>query len=140
MAWTYSGDPSSGSRDQVRFLIHDTDTSDQLLQDEEIDWVLTERPNVYLAGETCCIQIATGFSRFADQSTQDLSDSYSQRAKMYSERAMELRELAWKSTPVIPYAGGTSVSDKELQRDNDNIVQPRFRRDQFDLDRDVEYS
>ena len=42
MTWTYSGNPSSTERDAVRFLVGDTDTNDQLLSNEEIDYLVTQ--------------------------------------------------------------------------------------------------
>ena len=38
MTWTYSGDPATNARDAIRFLTGDTDTNDQLINDEEIAW------------------------------------------------------------------------------------------------------
>lgn len=48
MATSYSGDPADSALDQVRFLIRDT-ADPFTFQDEEIAWVLEERPNPYLA-------------------------------------------------------------------------------------------
>lgn len=41
MAFTYSGNPGSSTRDLVRFLISDTDSSDPMFQDAEIDYLIT---------------------------------------------------------------------------------------------------
>lgn len=50
MAATYEPNPAAATdRDRVRFLIGDTDTSDAQIEDEEIEWLLTEEENVYLA-------------------------------------------------------------------------------------------
>ena len=40
MTFTYSGDPGASALDEVRFLIQDTDTNDQLLSNEEIEYLL----------------------------------------------------------------------------------------------------
>ena len=42
MTWTYSGDPSTTSRDAVRYRSGLTDKDDQLVSDEEIAYVLAE--------------------------------------------------------------------------------------------------
>jgi hypothetical protein len=42
MTFTYSGDPSTSTRNYVRFLIHDTDSTDALFSDEELNYVITE--------------------------------------------------------------------------------------------------
>ena len=41
MAFTYSGNPGSSTRDLVRFLISDTNSSDPMFQDAEIDYLIT---------------------------------------------------------------------------------------------------
>jgi hypothetical protein len=41
MAFTYSGNPGNSTRDLVRFLITDTDSTDALFQDSEIDYLVT---------------------------------------------------------------------------------------------------
>lgn len=38
MSWSYSGDPTASSLDAVRFLVRDTDTTNQLISDEEINY------------------------------------------------------------------------------------------------------
>lgn len=38
MTWSYSGDPTTSPTDEIRFLLQDTNTSDQLLQNEEIQF------------------------------------------------------------------------------------------------------
>ena len=38
MVWSYSGNPADSAVDAVRFLTGDTDTNDQLLDNEEIAW------------------------------------------------------------------------------------------------------
>lgn len=40
MAWTYSGDPSSGVLDEVRFWCQDTDEDRPLLSDEEVQYLV----------------------------------------------------------------------------------------------------
>ena len=40
MTFTYSGNPGASALDEVRFLIQDTDTNDQLLSNEEIEYLL----------------------------------------------------------------------------------------------------
>lgn len=47
MTWSYSGDPASSPRDEVRFLTQDVDNGLQLLSDEEIDFLLGRWLNKY---------------------------------------------------------------------------------------------
>lgn len=139
MTWTYSGDPDSSVRDAVRFLVGDTDSTEQLLQDAEIDWVVTQSgPSpatgdvVYEAAHRCCHAIAGKFSREADKQIGDLRVSLSQRAKAYQSLAGDMKALALRlgNTPV-PYAGGISISDKDIDRENTDLDLTWFREGQF---------
>lgn len=40
MSWSYSGDPSTSDLDQCRFWLQDVDETFQLMQDEELDWLI----------------------------------------------------------------------------------------------------
>ena len=130
MTWTYSGDPATNARDSIRFLIGDTDTTDQLLNDEEIAWINnqvtgsdTATSGVYTVAVRACLTIASKFSRMADKSVGDLSVSMAQKAHAYRDQANVLKSLAMAEGGVpTPYAGGISLSDKEIDQDDSDIV------------------
>ena len=44
MSYTFSGDPAASDVDAVRVLLSDTDSTDVLLTDETINWLLAEWP------------------------------------------------------------------------------------------------
>lgn len=131
MAWTYSGDPSTNDKDAVRFLIGDTDTTDQQLQDEEITYLLNiNGGDVYDAAIAAARSLASKYSRQADTRIGDYSVSASQRAAAYLALAKELQQqqvanLVHTSTP---YAGGISVADKQQDETNTDRVRPAFTR------------
>ena len=55
MTFTYSGDPTTSTRNKVRFLINDTDSTDVLFTDEELDYLITEwGTNVYEICRAAC--------------------------------------------------------------------------------------
>lgn len=127
MAWTYSGDPSASLRDEVRFLIGDTDTSDQQLSDAEVDYTLTSASDdASLAAVKCAQALAAHYARRADKTVGDLSLSYSQLSKHYLDLVAQLQATAAVAL-AAPYAGGISVSDKETDEDDSDRVQPAFR-------------
>ena len=144
MTWTYGGDPAANARDAIRFLIGDTDTTDQLLTDEEIAWVNTESSGtstgttaLYDAAYRCCLTIASKLAREADKQIGDLSVSMSQRAKAYREQAASLKELSGREGGVpIPYAGGITISDKEIDEENSDLFRSWFSSGQFENVRD----
>lgn len=139
MAWSYSGDPSSSTRDSIRFLCGDTDTNDQLLSDEEVDYLADQvsasgsTAATYRAAHRCLLAIASKFSRLADQSTGDLRVAMSQKASNAREQAALLLKIADDDNLTVPtpYAGGISWADKQIDRDNPDRVDPYFESGQF---------
>ena len=139
MTWTYGGDPSASALAAIRFLTGDTDTNDQLINDEEIAWTNnqvtgsdTATTALYEVSYRVMVAIASKFSRLADQSVGDLKGDMFQKATNAREQAALLKQQALRegNTPT-PYAGGISVSDKEIDEENSDIVQPYFSRGQF---------
>ena len=139
MTWTYGGDPSASALAAIRFLTADTDTNDQLINDEEIAWTNnqvtgsdTATTALYEVSYRVMVAIASKFSRLADQSVGDLKVDMFQKATNAREQAALLKQQALRegNTPT-PYAGGISVSDKEIDEDNSDIVQPYFSRGQW---------
>ncbi len=139
MTWTYSGDPATNARDSIRFLTGDTDTNDQLVNDEEIAWVNNQVTGsdtaitaLYEVSYRVMLAIASKFSRLADQSVGELSVSMSQKAEAAREQAAELKALALREGSVpVPYLGGMSISDKDIDDQDSDMVRPSFRRGQF---------
>ncbi len=131
MSWSYSGNPGDSDKDQVRFLIGDTDTTDQQLSDEEILWAISEEGNVYFAAARCALALASKFARLVDKEVGDLSLDYSQRQKAYQDLADELSESATLRS-ATPYQGGQTHSDKRIDQDDPDNVQPAFQKGQFD--------
>jgi hypothetical protein len=123
MTYSYSGDPSDSEVDAVRFLIGDTDASDWLLTDEEIQWTVTVRGNAYIAAPYAAESIGAKLSRESDSSKSvgdlSLSKSLSSRAKHFFDLADRL------------YAMSGSL-DPPVVRFNDNAIGPEFYVGQMD--------
>jgi len=107
MAWTYGGDPSANSRDQIRFLIGDTDTNNQLLQDAEITFLNSQwNSNAYVAAAHACDALAAKFAAKSDysRSVGDLSIStqFGQQADRYRTLGAQLMAQASQATPPSP--------------------------------------
>lgn len=130
MTWTYSGDPSGSDKDKVRFLVSDTNSNAQLVQDEEINWALSEE-GIYGAASIVARSIAANYAKKADFTAgKDLSVSYARQSKAYSDLADKLVSKASNISP-LPFAGGISVSDKENYEADTDRVSPKFRKDKF---------
>ena len=62
MSWSYSGNPADSALDKVRFLIGDTDTTDQLLTNEEINYTIAESGgSIYQSAHDAAYAIASKF-------------------------------------------------------------------------------
>jgi hypothetical protein len=107
MAWTYSGDPANSARDKVRFLIGDTDTTNQLLNDAEIAFLLTQwNDDAYVAASHACDSLSAKFAAKSDysKSVGDLSIStqYGAQADRYKALGASLASQAAQSAPPSP--------------------------------------
>lgn len=104
---TYSGDPSASDLDAVRFLIGDTDVSNLILTDSEVNFLLTEEGNKYSAASRAALSMAATFGRKADKSVGDLSIRYSDRRQHYLELATKLADHAsMKGSALTGITGG----------------------------------
>ena len=64
MSFTYT--PSTKSnRDVLRLMISDTDQDDHIFEDEELDIILTQEPDLNMAASFCCRSIAINQARQA---------------------------------------------------------------------------
>lgn len=123
MTWSYSGDPSSSDLDALRFLIGDTDTSDQQFSDEELNYLLDQTDdNVVAAALLAIDRLLIKYSRTPDQKTGDIDIKYSQRV----EQLTKARASITAGLAPVPYAGGISVSDMESVRDDTDRAGPIF--------------
>lgn len=132
MAWTYSGNPNDNPRDQVRFLIGDTDEKDQLLRDEEIQYLLQQYNNgIFQTAIRCCETISAKFSRRVSEAVGQVRIEFQQAAKAYRDMVNDLRRrmAIEESTPT---AGGIFVADKIANATNPAIVQPDFSKQMMD--------
>lgn len=133
MAWTYSGDPANSDRDAVRFLVQDTDTNDQLVTDEEIDWLLSQTSGVYSAATEAAKAIAASFARLADTDIESVSVKYSQKQKQYLQLSARLEIKATSGAGLAaPDVNGVSISDMVAVQQDQDRPKDRFYRGQFD--------
>ena len=144
MTWTYSGNPADSALDAIRFLIGDTDTTDQLVTNEEIAWMnldvtgsASSTDALYQVSARLCRAIASRFARDADKSIGDLKVSLSQRADGYRQQARTMDEIASRESDVpVPYAGGITISDKDIDEENSDLARGWFAAGQFGNYRD----
>lgn len=130
MTWTY--DTSLGTtRDEVRLLIGDTDTTAQLFSDEEIAAVLASAGGVRAAGAELALNLSAKYARKADVGSGPLSVSWSQVSKQYAELAARLRSTGTGASIPVIVVGGSSRAQQQRMRADTDLIQPDIRRGRF---------
>lgn len=142
MTWTYSSaslddSTSTGRRNIIRLTIGDTDTSDQQLQDEEIDYFLDSNDDaLYSTSKQCVMALIAKYSREADTWMGHTRVEKSQRVRNYT-KLLDTLESDISRILAIAQAGGLSISEKSSLLEDADLVQPSFHRDMDnDLTRD----
>ena len=107
MTWSYSGDPASSNLNAVRFLIGDTDTTNQLVSNEEITFMLVQwNQNTYIAASNAAYSLSAKYSGKSDFSRSvgdlSLSTQYGQQAERYGSLAKRLAVQASAGNPPSP--------------------------------------
>lgn len=135
LTWTYSSTSASLSlKDRVRFLVRDTDTTHQLVQDEEINWALTDvGNNYYAAAATVCRTIGASL-RSADMVTVGDVTEKGTQSKDWMDLADEYdrKAVAVGSCPS-PFLGGSSVDRRKSNATDTDRTLPRVWFGQFDF-------
>ena len=117
MSWSYSGNPDYSVKDRVRFLIGDTDDSEQLLTDQEIDYLIGENSSIYGACAEACETIVAQYSKRSDIGLGGgLDSNLSQKVEHYRELAKEFSSKATAASATLFDGSGT----------------PKFKRGMFD--------
>lgn len=141
MSWSYDASnlnttTASGRLNTVRLIVGDTETTDQLIQNEEIAFALSQsNNNVYYAASLVCRLIAAKFSRLVDTSLDNaISAKYSTRAKQYQQLALQVEAQAKKASgkSIGVFAGGILKTDMAVANQDPDRVRPAFNVHQFD--------
>lgn len=130
MAATYGGDPDDPI-DRIRLLVGDTDVTDPLLQDEEIEFLVANEGPVYHAAAAAADAIAAKLARKVDTRVGGISKSNSQATEHYLKLAKRLRgQQALQAVPF--YAGGLSEAEKQTDAQDSDLPRSEFTRDLHD--------
>lgn len=126
MAWTYlSTAPGSCTRSWVRMRVGDNTSADQLMQDEEIDAILTDMGgDQYFGAARCARQISAHFARRVDKGVGRLRIASAQASEQYEKLACSLEIEG--GMRAKPYAGGISIADKDSVLGDTDRVAPAF--------------
>lgn len=121
MSWSYNPDLTS-NLDLVRFEIQDTEATDPLFSNEEINAVLTQQGN--LVSPTVLIfvnKLVMKFARLVDTTVGRVSEANNQRYQAYKE----LRDRLSAEVLCLPSFGGTEVAKNEALDADTSLEQPQ---------------
>ncbi|MNH29943.1 hypothetical protein D3C79_902020 [compost metagenome] len=93
MAWSYSGDPKSSELDKYRFLISDTIELEPILQDGEIEFMLSEYDDHNYRLYKLFSKAADVFSRDIKKSLGPQSQDPTARLNYFVGRAKHYKSL-----------------------------------------------
>jgi hypothetical protein len=133
--WSYDGFPGDNLKDEVRFILGDTDSTDQLFSDEEIYYLLQYFPNPIASAAFAAEKLATQFARDAStKAVGDLKITLTEKGRSFGVQAARLWILSkqYRGRPQC-YAGGISKADRQNQINNTDRVPPDFYRHMNDL-------
>jgi hypothetical protein len=125
MTFTYSGDPSTSTRNYVRFLLNDVTSTDALFSDEEIAYVITEwSGDAYEAARELAEILIARFARLADSTSKSVGDisvseSYSSKISHYKELANSLAQRKMRKSPPRPWAKTDALKSTDDRTTND---------------------
>jgi len=130
MSYTYTGDPTTSPKDEVRFLSGDVDMQNPELTDAEVIYCICQvygsmanAPAMgnYLPAAYAADNIASKYARMSDKSVGDLHISYSNRFQQFQQMAQRLRARATNAI-IPPWAGGELYSQKAVNTHDKNVV------------------
>lgn len=130
MSFSYSGNPANSTLDAVRFLVEDTNSQDPQLQNEEINWLIAQYTNVWKSAAYAAGNIAAKYARQVSKAVGDLRLEYQQRQQAYKDLRADLLRQAANRT-ALPWLGGISRSERQASRQDTDLIQPKFTKDQF---------
>lgn len=141
--WTYSGDPASSTKDEVRFLLGDTVQSDPQVSDEEIAYLLSRWADPYTAAAQGAAALSATYTRLIDRTVGTLSISYSQKAAQFATLAKDLRAQSRSpegAAGAAPLTFGIAWEEKDNKDADLDLVPDVFDyglHDNPDLEADV---
>lgn len=113
MAWTYSGNPGSSDLDHIRFLIQDTDTTDQLFSNEELTYLFNSYGDAYSAAIAAVTTLIAKGSRVQEESKTvgDLSLSVKSGALVTQWETLlkYLKAERFRLSPAAPVINANAI-------------------------------
>lgn len=124
MTWSYSGDPSDSDLDAVRFYVQDTDANDQLITDEEIEFLIAQWSPIYNSNlwiaSMAAEAISAKFTREVTYSADGVSVGTNELQQKYDALASSLRD----QYKQFDLGDGVDYEDFMYTNVRDNQIKP----------------
>jgi hypothetical protein len=127
VSFTYGANPSTSLLDAIRLLCGDTDPTQPLLQDEELNYITRNEPNQWFAAATAAQTIAARFARSTDRTVGKLSIKGTDQIKQYQQLAYDLRRRGATEGLTIINVSQSQFEKEQAVLDTDR-TSPEFRR------------
>lgn len=129
----YGNSPGSSQADAVRLHIGDTDNDDLILSDEEVTYILSVESNTLRAAARAARIAAGKYARQVDSEIDEIRLRAQARFDHYSQLADDLAQEAKTSGGGMKltgiWFGGISQTEKDTNEEDEDLVNPAFRRD-----------
>lgn len=139
MTWSYDntalGTSTESERiNSVRFLLGDTDSTDEQVQNEEIVFALSQNNNdIYFTASWLAYSLSSKYSRYVDVELDgQLSEKYSQLSSQYNNLSKVLSSQGKTlGNNLYMYAGGIREAQVETIQEDTSRLKPEFSDGQF---------
>jgi len=130
MTFTYSGNPGASALDEVRFLIQDTDSNEQLLSNEEINYLLTAYDgDAFGAAIGAMTSLIAQAARVQEESKKvgdlSLSIKSGSRLAQWEMLLARLQSERFRRFPAAPVVNANSLlatADRETEDEGSDFV------------------
>lgn len=113
MTWTYSGNPGASLLDEVRFLIQDTDTTNQQLQDEELSYLIGSYGDPYSAAVAAVSALIGRLASLSSESKKvgdlSLTRVYGMQTAKYEAMIKYLERERFRRYPAAPIVNQNAI-------------------------------
>jgi len=120
MTWTYTGNPGTSRLDEVRFLIQDTNSDEQLLRDEEIEYLIHAYGDPYSAAVAAVVSLIGQASRSVEESKKvadlQLTQKAGARLQQWESLKRHLEVERFRRTPAAPVVNPNAIFPTDVAK------------------------
>lgn len=115
MSWSYSGDPKSSDLDRIRFIIGDTDSTEPIMQDQELAYLISEYgSNDNMLMYQSFMRAATLFARDIKRSLGPHSEDPTERLKYFKDMTAQYKSKLTATGISVPVYNSPKVFHKGM--------------------------